>query len=194
MRQRKNDWFLVEKNIRDSYKKFNQPELVYALDSLFAEDQMNRTLKYYIQNKAYYQQYYDEKEQRWDVNFDISAQQEQFKDSCNTIALKHLLNKYPFPNLSEVGERAMKTIFLIATHCSDTVFQKKIIDEYYGKCLIGEANWLFYATLYDRYLINQNLPQLYGTQFKLDDNGKNIPFPIADKANLSERKRKLNLK
>ena len=52
---------------------------------------------------------------------------------------------------------------------------------------MGEVSKVDVAYLTDRVLVNEGKKQLFGTQF-LEVNGKLVPQPIADEANLEKRR------
>ena len=50
-----------------------------------------------------------------------------------------------------------------------------------------------YAKIQDRILVNQNLPQIYGMQFRYNADRNLEPFPILDPAKVDQRRREIGL-
>ena len=90
-----------------------------------------------------------------------------------------------------MGKKAANGAWLIAQHADhDIRFQKTCL-----KLLqVATVNPQNIAYLTDRVLVNQQKPQMNGTQFHLNSLGKLAPWPIQDSKNLSKRRRAMNLK
>ena len=58
---------------------------------------------------------------------------------------------------------------------------------------INQAEKKHVAFLTDRILVFQNKKQIYGTQFRGDQNGEQRPFPIARPKDLERLRRSMNL-
>ncbi len=96
----------------------------------------------------------------------------------NNSRIKEIIEDIGWPTISIVGKDASKAAWLIVQHA--------ILDEEYMvqclellQCAIDNndaESWCF-AYLKDRTLTIKNEPQIYGTQFDVE-NGKAIPFPI----------------
>ena len=159
-------WEAVQAAVRKSYGRYAQPELAFFLDSLWAEDQRYRTLKYYIENLGVFLQDYDEGATKWDVDFPASDAEIAAADESHLTAMERIVEPEKWPCISEVGERAAKAAFLITSHHLDTVTLAFYLPQLKQRCLEGEAEWLWYATMYDRLQVLKGLPQRYGTQYR----------------------------
>ncbi len=60
------------------------------------------------------------------------------------------------------------------THSQDTTLNSKYLPLIEENCKIGESRYDLYAILFDRNLLLKNLPQKFGTQFKLIDDSSRI--------------------
>lgn len=114
-------------------------------------------------------------------------------DSLNTVAMKEIIEKYGWPTISKVGEKASKMAWLLVQHAdAETEFQKK--------CLAlmrdqpeGEVDKMDVAYLEDRVRVHDGKPQIYGTQFYTDGKGNFGPRPIEDVNNLEQRRKEVGL-
>ena len=173
-------WQQITNQVRDSYKIFPAGiDLSFSLDSLWAEDQKSRTLKFYIENLSTYIPAVDSTQSRWDVNFFLSESEAKKLDQENSAALKNLIGINYWIKQSEVGERAATANFLIFQHIMNVNVLKTYLPLLKARCMEGEAPWQYYAMMYDRLQIIQGLPQRYGTQFRVTDDGQEL-FPLED--------------
>ncbi|MCB0594753.1 MAG: OmpA family protein [Lewinellaceae bacterium] len=174
-------WAAVQEAVRKSYGKYAQPQLAFLLDSLWAEDQRHRTLKYYIENLAVYLHDYDEVTSKWDVDFPASDEEITAADEAHFLAMERIVKSEKWPRISEVGERAAKAAFLIANHHLNTSTLAFYLPQLKQRCLEGEAEWLWYATMYDRLQVQKELPQRYGTQYRRVEGEEEYElFPLED--------------
>lgn len=111
----------------------------------------------------------------------------------NMQALDSIIAIHGWPKLSEVGNTASTSAFLIVQH-SDLKTQEKYLPLIKSLCEEGEANWSAYALMYDRVQVSQNKPQLYGSQLSVDPlTGKMKFFPIEDEPNVNKRRAEVGL-
>jgi outer membrane protein OmpA-like peptidoglycan-associated protein len=183
-----NPILLKAKKTYDTYKK---PLLAFQLDSLWAADQQARTLSYYIENLNAYFANKDSTDGRLRVSFEEDTTQ----DEHHFAALRQLLDNNGWPKISEVGERAAKTAFLIINHQSDTAIYARYLPILKENCMNGEAAWESFAMMYDRFQVLQGLPQRYGTQFKVVDNinQKLELYPLEDPSRVNEWRERIGL-
>ncbi len=120
----------------------------------------------------------------WDEDIDIR----------NTARMKEIVFQIGWPSISKVGEEASHGAWLLVQHADmDLEFQKHCL-ELMGGLHEQEVARYDIAYLRDRILRNQNLPQIYGTQFILDkETGKYVPAPIEDPEHVEERRREMDL-
>ena len=114
-------------------------------------------------------------------------------DRQNQAWLKALLENHGWPD-REIYEEATTTAWLIAQHAdNDLEFQKyalKLLSEAVDK---GKALPKHRAYLQDRVLVNQGLPQIYGTQIKRENGIIKPRTEIQDREGVEERRRALGL-
>ena len=178
-------WTGIKNRVRKSYEKFPNKQLAYSLDALWAEDQKGRTLEFYIENLNTYIHDFDEGNPIWDVNFQFTQKEKNQRDQKQLTTLFELLEEEIWVKKSEVGERAATANFLIIQHSMDVDLLKKYLPKLKARCLEGEAEWNYYAMMYDRLQMIQDLPQRYGTQFQIiGDEKKMFPLEDAGKVNV----------
>jgi hypothetical protein len=123
-------------------------------------------------------------------------------DSINTIRAIEIIKQYGYPGKSMVGEPTNEVVFFIFQHARDTVLKKYFP---YIKKAAEEKELRFdlAAMMEDRMLMNDGLPQIYGTQIaeryiRDSTTGKDERFfyfwPIADEAHVNERRQKAGFK
>ena len=175
---------LAVKKVRDSYRAQQNPRLAYLLDSLGKEDQKCRTLPYSVENLNAYMAVIDSTDRRFDVHYfpDTADYTCAVRDEKHFQYFKKIMGGQAWPKASEVGERAAKTAFLIVSHAGDTTHIAHYLPLLKQRCTEGEAEWLHYATLYDRLQVMRGLPQRFGTQYKPPEkpDGKLQRFPLED--------------
>lgn len=86
-----------------------------------------------------------------------------FTDSQNLEKLKDLINHYGFPTWEKVGYDYALCAWIIAQH-ADSAFLHEYVEQLKKAVANDNANPKNLAYMIDRDLMNQNLPQLYGTQ------------------------------
>jgi len=82
----------------------------------------------------------------------------------NTVDAVRIIDEYGWPKISEVGEPAATTVFYIIQH-GDAIYRKKYLPYLKAACEAKNANWSWYAMMYDRILCDEGKKQYYGTQF-----------------------------
>lgn len=105
----------------------------------------------------------------------------------NTDEMKKIINKFGWPLTKLVGKKASHFAWLLVQHADhDVKFQKDCL-------VLMEKNTIDWAYLTDRILVNEGKPQIYGTQFYKNLDGKLIPRPIKNGAGLNNRRKFLGL-
>ncbi|MCB9287531.1 MAG: OmpA family protein [Lewinellaceae bacterium] len=188
-------WAEVQQAVRKSYGQYAQPELAFLLDSLWAEDQRHRTLKYYIENLAVYLHDNDKEAAKWDVGFPASDDAIMAADSVHFRKIQGIIEAEGWPASSKVGERAAKAAFLAVNHHLDTATLAFYLPRLKQRCLEGEAEWLYYATMYDRLQVLKGLPQRYGTQYRRVEGAEEEYelFPLEDEERVNRWRDELGL-
>lgn len=190
-------WSMLTEKVKKSYSYFTNPRLSFSLDSLWAEDQRYRTLKYYVENLNVYVPRIDKHDKKWDVDYGTPAEADQIvMDSLNYLALSILSDIGHWPKRSAIGERQEKAFFLIMMHSNDTVQLSYLLPSLKKRCIAGESEWLYYATMYDRIQVLQDKPQRYATQYKIEKGNGNQTkqlYPVESPEMLNDRRMDIGL-
>jgi hypothetical protein len=129
------------------------------------------------------------------TNFKDPAALERMKviDVRNTARMKQIIAQEGWPTKTLVGEKASRGAFLLVQHADlDPAFQKECLPMLEKAVAAGEATAKDVAYLTDRVLVAEGKPQRYGTQFHMVD-GKLVPRPIEDEANVDARRAAVGL-
>lgn len=113
-------------------------------------------------------------------------------DSARTARLQAIIAEYGWPNSARVGQEAAGAAFLILQHSPVDEFQEQMLPVIEELAATGEVPRSQAAMLVDRVLVRQDLPQRYGTQFKMVE-GQLVLHPVEDEAQLEERRRTMGL-
>lgn len=109
-------------------------------------------------------------------------------DQRNREKLRAVIDQYGWPSKSSFGEKASHDAWLIVQHSdSDREFQQHCLDLMMQKPE-GEVSQEDVAYLDDRIRVSEGRPQLYGTQWKVDEQQGYIPEDIEDPANVDKRR------
>jgi hypothetical protein len=112
----------------------------------------------------------------------------------NTPYIKAVVQKHGWPGKKLVGSRGEKAAFLLVSQAEkDLALQQAVLPLLEKAVQEGDATPRFVAYLTDRVRIAEKRPQLYGTQFRKDDNGEQVPYPIEDPARVDERRAQLGM-
>lgn len=94
-----------------------------------------------------------------------------------------------WPVRSQFGDDGAGAAFMIAQHAiSLPAFQRRALALLLEAVEQGEVNIIDTAYLSDRIAVFEGRPQTFGTQFDWDASGQLSPAPIADPANVDERR------
>jgi hypothetical protein len=115
-------------------------------------------------------------------------------DRENLAWLKGVVGKHGWPGRSMVGRDGAQGAFLIAQHAvSDLEFMAKVLGMLKAAYKAGEAEGQWVALMTDRLLVlKDKKKQRYGTQL-VAKNGRLVPQPIEDEANVDERRKELGM-
>jgi hypothetical protein len=113
-------------------------------------------------------------------------------DSVRTARLLAIVEKYGWPDAARVGQEATGAAFLILQHSPADEFQQQMLPVLEELAARGEVPRSEAAMLVDRVLMRQDLPQRYGTQFKMFE-GRWVLHPVEDEDHLEERRREMRL-
>jgi hypothetical protein len=113
------------------------------------------------------------------------SQQLTARDRIRAEELKAIVDRYAWPPLSLVGERASRSAWMIAQHADhDVAFQRRCLELLERAIAAHEADPGDAAYLVDRIRVNEGRPQVYGTQFG---------HPIEDPAHVDTRRKEAGL-
>ncbi len=106
-------------------------------------------------------------------------------DSANMVYVEKYFNEHGYPGKSVVGEPTNTAAWFVLQH-SDKIAQYFPLIKKAGK--FGELPYNLVAMMEDRLLMEQNKPQIYGTQGKRIGNGKPFIWPIENPENVNQRR------
>lgn len=181
----KNDtlkWNSVIRRIENAYfdilDSVSNPGLALELFYLGINDQLYRT--YYPMMKPHYE---------------FTILESMRNDEVNREKLVKIFKQYGFPTISMVGKLASRNAFLILQHF------RKIPKKYYimvqNAFLNNDIEPQIYALVTDRYKMDRNQKQIYGTQIftnnkvKRKYGGNAILWPVKDFKNVDRRRKSL---
>ncbi|HXW57172.1 MAG TPA: DUF6624 domain-containing protein [Candidatus Cybelea sp.] len=108
--------------------------------------------------------------------------------------LKEIIAAHGWPGRSLAGEDGSHAAWLIAQHAvSDPPFQRACAIAIEHSIAAGEAPLAQLAYLVDRIRYFEGKPQIYGTQFRWDENGELNPWPIEDHERVDELRHRAGL-
>lgn len=108
------------------------------------------------------------------MSFDLSIADEIKRNERNFNYLIKLIGDNYWTKSSTIDERGAKANCLIVQHHSKISTLVKYLPLLKQRCLEGEAPWIYYATMYDRWRLSINQPQKFGTQFEIIDGSKKL--------------------
>ncbi|MFE8601756.1 DUF6624 domain-containing protein [Archangium violaceum] len=129
------------------------------------------------------------------ANFKDAAASERMKaiDVKNTARMKEIVAQVGWPTKTLVGERGAKSAWLLVQHADlDVAFQRQCLPLLEKSVAAGEGSPKDLAYLTDRVLVAEGKPQRFGTQFHTVE-GKLVPRPIEDEANVDARRAAVGL-
>lgn len=107
----------------------------------------------------------------------------------NAAALDTILSEHGWPTSHAVGEDAAEAAWLIAQHAIALPdFQRSCLAALEAAAARGEVPRWQAAMLADRIRVFEGRPQVYGTSFDWDKEGRMSPLPIEDPDQVDERR------
>lgn len=97
-----------------------------------------------------------------------------------------------WPGIRLVGEDGAHAAWLIA-QLGDHGLQVRALEHLEIAVDAGDAPAAHYACLLDRLRMASGLPQVYGSQVVVDDDGDLTPWPIEDPTHVDERRARVGL-
>lgn len=121
------------------------------------------------------------------------SQSEWIKKSKETTRIFiDLLDKYDFPYKNLVSEDIYKAGVTLSLHL-DLKNLKHVFNTYVKNVSPSEIDPEHKTIFVDKIRILSNKPQLYGTQYKINENQKAELLPVENTAKLAERRKKAGL-
>ncbi len=115
-------------------------------------------------------------------------------DEKHNQRLKEIIQTYGWPGIRLVGIKGSSGMCeLIQRQAKDLVFQKECLSLLKIAVEKQDATYLDYAYLLDRVRTNEGLPQIYGTQWSLNDGELRLDPPVEDPENLDRRRSEVGL-
>ncbi|HLV92549.1 MAG TPA: BT_3928 family protein [Aequorivita sp.] len=109
-------------------------------------------------------------------------------DSVNMIYVEKIFNTKGYPGKSMVGEPTNTAAWSVLQHNPDKISKYLPLIKKAGE--EGELPLRLVAMMEDRQLMNENKPQIYGTQGRVEGDGNAFIWPIEDPENVNERREK----
>lgn len=109
-------------------------------------------------------------------------------DSINMLQLIPIFEKYGYPGAKVVGNdyTAISTPLVVLQH-ADLKYQKKYYKLIKKAANAGDIPMFSFAFLTDQILVSMGKKQLYGTQYKYDERGRAVKYPIKSPKKLHKR-------
>lgn len=115
-------------------------------------------------------------------------------DKRHTNRLKEIVAQYGWPTISLVGKDASNKAWLIVQHADNNLnFQEKCLGLIKKAIHQQNVSLQNFAYLSDRIRVAKSLPQLFGTQFRSNENGQMVPFPVYKQKTLNDRRKRYGL-
>lgn len=116
----------------------------------------------------------------------------QQADLARSIRMAEIIEAHGWPGTSLVGQEGADAAFLLVQHSPSDGFQKQVLPLLTEAAQNGEASKEQMALLTDRVLVQEGLPQRYGTQAAIMG-GEIVLEPIEDPENVDARRAELGL-
>nr|WP_294789050.1 DUF6624 domain-containing protein [uncultured Flavobacterium sp.] len=112
----------------------------------------------------------------------------------NAVILNEIINEIGYPTVDKVEKEASEAAWLIIQHSIGSPdFMKKCAAQLQNAVRENKADPVNLAYLMDRIAVFEENPQLYGTQFDWDENGKLSPNLFDDLITVNERRNAIGL-
>lgn len=112
----------------------------------------------------------------------------------NAEALSDILDQHGWPTAAQAGEDGAEAAWLVAQHAiSLPDFMRRCLALLQAAVKAGQAPGWRAAMMLDRIRVFEGAPQLFGTQFDWDEEGRMSPAPIAEPDAVDERRAEVGL-
>lgn len=153
------------------------------LETMYETDQRYRIILDSLFTKAKLE-WSDPQIQKW-----IPIAQQQ--DSINLAETRAILDQHGWLGVDQIGKKANESLFLIIQHADSSVMHKYfplLIQSYE----LGQTPAKYYAMMLDRVLTDLGQKQVFGTQFK-KENDRFVTFPLEDAKGVEQRRKRVGL-
>jgi outer membrane protein OmpA-like peptidoglycan-associated protein len=181
-------WKPLVAEVRKGYSLYPDSKSAFFLDSLYFEDQRYRTYSPYALNG-----FIEEIDTVVLPVFKFTEQQYNQKDSLNFLAIQKYLDHNGYPKIAKVGRRQSKAVGYIILHHFDSLTFERYLPVIKSLCMEGEAEWNMFAMMTDKLCIKKGEPQVYGTQYDRDANGRTILYKIDDIEKVNYRRMRIGM-
>lgn len=114
-------------------------------------------------------------------------------DRKNLQKVINLIDQCGMPSIEEVGKEQMQAIWLVFQH-ADAANRKKYFPQLQQAAANGGIEKSQMAMMQDRILMDENEPQIYGTQVLKDQHSEEWKlYELMDPSTVDQRRRKVNL-
>lgn len=162
------------------------PAFTATLDSLRAADWQDRQTIFAVFRQNGFKSTAADTANRWLLR----------QDSVRLATFQQLERRNGWPAITQAGPEAATAVFLLLQHAPDSV-QLRYLPRVQSLYETGKLQPANYATYLDRALLQQGLPQQYGTQSArvVRASGETIDslLPTADLRRVDERRRRMKL-
>jgi len=181
-------WKPLVADVKKGYSLYPDAKSAFYLDSLYFEDQKYRTYSPYSLNG-----YIEEIDTVVLPEFKRTEQKFDQKDSLNYLAIQKYLDQNGYPEISKVGRRQSRAVGYIILHHFDSLTFERYLPVVKNLCMEGEAEWDVFAKMTDKLCIIKGEPQVYGTQYDRDSNGRTMLYKIDDIDQVNYRRMRIGL-
>ena len=181
-------WKPLVAEVKKGYSLYPDSKSAFFLDSLYFEDQRYRFYSPHALNG-----WIEEIDTVVLPVFKFTEQQFNQKDSLNFQAIQKYLDQKGYPEISKVGRRQSRAVGYIILHHFDSLSFERYIPVVKNLCMEGEAEWDMFAKMTDKLCILKDEPQVYGTQYDRDANGRTILYRIDDIEKVNYRRMRIGM-
>jgi hypothetical protein len=111
----------------------------------------------------------------------------------NVAYLKTVVEAYGWPDAERFGAEATFAAFLIIQHCDEPELMGFALPFIEADVKAGRLQGGAYALLYDRYRLQTNRPQRFGSQVIFDAQGEPVAERLEDPEHVDERRKEFGL-
>ena len=117
-------------------------------------------------------------------------------DISNNVEVRQIIANYGYPGYTMVGNKTSHNFWIMLQfYDQDMDLQTRAVPLMKKEVDKGNAAGEDYAYLVDRFLVNKNEPQIYGTQIKLNDEHTTFaPQPMIEPEKVDERRKQVGLR